>query len=126
MRAFIGRRIEVRPPRKGEFVVNGERAAIDLVKCFLKGQNLEQLGKHEAAMEQYEMAVEAGFDATGPYDRLIALYSHRAQHHDVIRVAGAALLHVHTYEDKRNWYRHIEAEARKAAAKVPQAIPKPE
>jgi hypothetical protein len=44
----------------------------------------------------------------------------------VIRVAEAALAHVRTYEDKREWYRRMEAAARKAAAKVPQAIPKPE
>ncbi|MDP9224943.1 MAG: hypothetical protein M3P18_14085 [Actinomycetota bacterium] len=106
--------------------VNGEKTPIDLVKCFLKGQNLEQLGKAEAATAQYEIAVEAGFDATGPYDRLIALYSHRAQHNDVIRVARAALEHVHTYEDKREWYRRMEAEARRAAARVPRAIPKAE
>jgi hypothetical protein len=98
----------------------------ELVNHFLKGQNLEQLGELEAAVDHYEIAVGAGFDATGPYDRLIALYSHRAQHHDVIRVARAALAHVRTYEDKRNWYRRMEAEARKAAAKVPRAIPKPE
>jgi acetyl/propionyl-CoA carboxylase alpha subunit len=106
--------------------VNAENTPIDLVKCFLRGQNLEQLEKPEAAIEQYEIAVRAGFDATGPYDRLIALYSHRAQHHDVIRVAAAALTQVHTYQNKRDWYRRMEAEARKAAARVPQAIPKRE
>ncbi|MEA2505986.1 MAG: hypothetical protein QOH48_604 [Actinomycetota bacterium] len=106
--------------------MNGDATSIDLVNRFLKGQNLEQLGKMESAIEQYEIALEAGFDATGPYDRLIALYSHRAQHLDVIRVAEAALAHVRTYEDKREWYRRMEAAARKAAAKVPQAIPKPE
>jgi tetratricopeptide (TPR) repeat protein len=106
--------------------VNGDATPIDLVNRFLKGQNLEQLGKMESAIEQYEIAVGAGFDATGPYDRLIALYSHRAQHIEVIRVAEAALANVRTYEDKREWYRRMEAAARKAAAKVPQAIPKPE
>ena len=105
--------------------MNQAMTPIELVNCFLKGQNLEQLGKLEDAMHQYEIAVGAGFDATGPYDRLIALYSHRAQHQDVVRVAGAALTHVRTYEDKRSWYRRMEAEARRAAAKVPQAIPKP-
>jgi hypothetical protein len=105
--------------------VNEAMSTIELVNCFLKGQNLEQLGELEAAVGRYEIAVAAGFDATGPYDRLIALYSHRAQHHDVARVAQAALAHVRTYEDKRDWYRRMEAEARKAAAKVPQAIPKP-
>jgi tetratricopeptide (TPR) repeat protein len=106
--------------------MNGDANPIDLVNHFLKGQNLEQLGKLEAAVEQYEIAVAAGFDATGPYDRLIALYSHRAQHRDVIRVAQAALAHVRTYEDKREWYRRMEAAAHKAASKVPEAIPKPE
>ncbi|MEA2508496.1 MAG: hypothetical protein QOG21_578 [Actinomycetota bacterium] len=106
--------------------MNGDANPIDLVNHFLKGQNLEQLGKLEAAVEQYEIAVGAGFDATGPYDRLIALYSHRAQHRDVIRVAQAALAHVRTYEDKRDWFRRMEVAARKAASKVPEAIPKPE
>jgi hypothetical protein len=105
--------------------MNQAMSPIELVNCFLKGQNLEQLGKLDEAMRQYEIAVGAGFDATGPYDRLIALYSHRAQHRDVVRVAEAALMHVRTYEDKRAWYRRMEVEARKAAAKVPQAIPKP-
>jgi hypothetical protein len=106
--------------------MNGDANPIDLVNHFLKGQNLEQLGKLEAAVEQYEIAVGAGFDATGPYDRLIALYSHRAQHRDVIRVAQAALAHVRTYEDKRDWFRRMEVAAGKAASKVPEAIPKPE
>jgi tetratricopeptide (TPR) repeat protein len=106
--------------------VTADNSPSELVNRFLKGQNLEQLGKLEAALEQYESAVSAGFDATGPYDRLIALYSHRARHNDVIRVATAALQHVRTYEDKRDWYRRMEAAARKAAEKVPQAIPKPE
>jgi tetratricopeptide (TPR) repeat protein len=106
--------------------VNSEPTPIELVNRFLKGQNLEQLGKLEPAIEQYEIAIQSGFDATGPYDRLIALYSHRAQHREVIRVAEAALANVRTYEDKREWYRRMEAAARKAAAKVPQAIPKPE
>jgi hypothetical protein len=104
--------------------MNQGMSPIELVNCFLKGQNLEQLGKVDAAMHQYEIAVGAGFDATGPYDRLIALYSHRAQHLDVVRVAAAALTHVRTYEDKRSWYRRMENEARKAAENVPQAIPK--
>jgi hypothetical protein len=107
-------------------VDGNEPNPIELVNHFLRGQNLEQLGDLEAAVQHYEIAVGAGFDATGPYDRLIALYSHRAQHHDVVRVAAAALSHVRTYEDKRNWYRRMEAEAKKAAAKVPRAIPKPE
>jgi tetratricopeptide (TPR) repeat protein len=106
--------------------MNGDANPIDLVNHFLKGQNLEQLGKLEAAIEQYEIAIRAGFDATGPYDRLIALYSHRALHHEVIRVAESALSHVRTYEDKRDWYRRMEAAAREAAAKVPKALPKPE
>jgi tetratricopeptide (TPR) repeat protein len=106
--------------------MNGDTNPIELVNHFLKGQNLEQLGRLEDAMAQYEIAVAAGFDATGPYDRLIALYSHRARHQEVIRVAQAALTHVRTYEDKRDWYRRMEAAARKAASKVPEAIPKPE
>jgi hypothetical protein len=104
--------------------MDAEKNPIELVNSFLKGQNLEQLGRVDDAVAQYEIAVGAGFDATGPYDRLIALYSHRAQHQDVVRVAEAALAHVHTYDDKRAWYRRMETEARKAAAKVPQAIPR--
>ena len=98
--------------------------AVDLVKHFLRAQNLEQLGRIDEAMALYEQAVGASFDSTGPYDRLIALYSDRAQHGDVVRVADAALANVHTHEGKRDWYGRMRSEAEKAAAKVPQAAKK--
>ena len=98
--------------------------SVEHVKTFLRGQNLEQLDRVDEAIELYEACVGGGFDSTGPYDRLIALYSHRARHQDVIRVAEAALDNVQTYEDKKGFYRRMKAEAEKAAAKVPPAAPK--
>ena len=96
----------------------------DLVKAFLKGQNLEQLGRKAEAIELYEGAVAELFDSTGPYDRLIELYSNDARHRDVERVATAALAHVHTHEQKREWYEQMRDAARKAAEDVPVAAPK--
>lgn len=98
--------------------------AVDLVKQFLRAQNLEQLGRLDEATDLYEQAVDAGFDSTGPYDRLIALYSDRALHAEVIRVAGAALLNVKTHEGKRDWYGRMKEEAERAATKVPRAAKK--
>lgn len=97
---------------------------MDLVKAYLKGQNLEQLGRTDEAAELYEQAVEAGFDSTGPYDRLIGLYANQGRHADVIRVADTALARVHTHSDKKSWYERMKAEAMKAAAAVPRAAPK--
>ena len=97
---------------------------VEIVKRFLRGQNLEQVGRLEEAIEMYESAVTDGFDSTGPYDRLIAIYSHRARHADVVRVVDSALTNVKTYEDKRSWYRSMRAEAERAAATVPRAAPK--
>ena len=97
---------------------------VELVKAYLKAQNLEQLGRLEEAIELYEAAVRDSFDATGPYDRLIALYSHRAQHADVVRVAELAIANVHTYKDKLAWYEQMRAEALKARTNVPEARPK--
>ena len=97
---------------------------VDHVKDFLRGQNLEQLGRADEAIELYEAAVTAGFDSIGPYDRLIALYSQRALHADVIRVADLALAHVHTYEEKKTWYRQIKDQAQRAGSDVPTAAPK--
>ncbi len=95
--------------------------SVDLVKHFLRAQNLEQLGRVDEAIVLYEGAIAARFDSTGPYDRLIALYSDQALHSDVIRVAEAALENVQTHEGKREWYSRMRSEADKAAAKVPQA-----
>lgn len=98
--------------------------AVDLVKHFLRAQNLEQLGRLDEAIALYEEAVDAGFDSTGPYDRLIALHSDRALHSDVVRVADAALSNVKTHEGKRDWYARMKAEAEKASVKVPPAAKK--
>ena len=97
---------------------------VDHVKLFLRGQNLEQVGRTDEAIELYESVVGGGFDSTGPYDRLIALYSQRAAHREVVRVVELALAHVRTYQDKKDWYRRMRAEAEKADADVPQAAPK--
>lgn len=98
--------------------------ATDDVKAYLRGQNLEQIGRPEEAIALYEATVADGFDSTGPYDRLIALYSDRGAHRDVARVAEAALASVHTYEDKRTWYGRMRSEALKAQSRVPKAAPK--
>lgn len=97
---------------------------VDLVKSFLRAQNLEQLGRTEEAIALYEEAVTAMFDSTGPYDRLITLYSHQARHRDVERIAEAALTNVHTHEQKREWYEQMRDAARAANADVPTAAPK--
>lgn len=101
-----------------------EPFAVDLVKEFLRGQNLEQLGRVDEAVELYEHAVAAAFDSPGPYDRLIEIYSQRALHLEVVRVAGAALAAVHTHQDKYRWYESMAEAAARAATKVPAAAPK--
>jgi tetratricopeptide (TPR) repeat protein len=97
---------------------------VEMVHHYLRGMNMEQLGRTDEAIELYEKAVDGRFDATGPYDRLIALYSHRGRHRDVMRVADAALQNVRTYDDKKVWYRRMRSEAEQAIQKVPRAIPK--
>lgn len=92
-----------------------------MVRRFLRAQNMEQVGRVEDAVELYEDAVAGGFDSSGPYDRLIAIYGDRARHGDVERVASRALAHVHTHRDKRAWYERMRAEAHEAAARVPRA-----
>ncbi|MFN2491116.1 MAG: hypothetical protein ABR529_15575 [Actinomycetota bacterium] len=96
----------------------------ELVKLLLRGQNLEQIGRIEDAVGLYERVVAAAFDSAGPYDRLIAIYSDRASHRDVERIAERALENVHTHAAKRAWYERTRAEARRAALRVPQAAPK--
>jgi tetratricopeptide (TPR) repeat protein len=96
----------------------------DVVRSFLRAQNYEQVGKIDEAIELYEAAVEVEFDSSGPYDRLIHLYADMARHHDVVRVAEAAIAKVHTYEDKKAWYEQMRAAAIKAQANVPRAAPK--
>ena len=97
---------------------------VQLVRDFLRAQNLEQVGRVDEAIDLYEGMLAAAFDAIGPYDRLIALYGDRAQHSDVIRVAEAALANVQTHPEKRAWFDRTRIEAGKASAKVPKAVPK--
>ena len=97
---------------------------IEGVTTFLRAQNLEQLGRTDEAIDLYESVTLGGFDAIGPYDRLIALYSNRALHRDVVRVAELALANVHTHEQKREWYRQMSVAATKALDEVPRAAPK--
>lgn len=95
-----------------------------MVRHYLRGQNLEQLGRIDEAIEVYELAIDGRFDSAGPYDRLIDLYGRRSQHGEVIRVAEAALSSVRTYSDKRAWYQKVRDEATVAVDKVPRAAPK--
>ena len=97
---------------------------VELVKGFLKAQNLEQLGRSDDAIALYEKAIAGSFDASGPYDRLIALYADRAEHEEVVRVAELAIANVHTYPDKLAWYEQMRAAAVKAQSQVPRAAPK--
>jgi tetratricopeptide (TPR) repeat protein len=97
---------------------------VDQVKTFLKAQNLEQLGRIDEALELYERLIDGAFDAVGPYDRLISIYSDRAQHRDVTRVAASAIVNVHTYQQKKEWYAEMQAAAERAASNVPPAVPK--
>jgi tetratricopeptide (TPR) repeat protein len=97
---------------------------VDVVKRFLRAQNLEQLGRIDEAIELYETAVSESFDSTGPYDRLIGIYSHRAQHSEVVRIADSALEHVKTHDEKRAWYREMREHAWQASASVPSAAKK--
>lgn len=95
-----------------------------MVRRYLRAQNLEQVGRTEEAIEHYEAAIEASFDASGPYDRLITIYSNRALHAEVVRVAGSALDHVQTHEQKKAWYERMRAEALKAQSDVPTPAPR--
>ena len=97
---------------------------VEAVQAFLRAQNLEQIGRVDDAIVLYERVVAEAFDASGPYDRLIAIYGGRARHRDVIRVAEKALVHVHTHDEKRSWYERMRAEALEAAARLPRAAPR--
>ncbi|HVF52608.1 MAG TPA: hypothetical protein VNC78_03270 [Actinomycetota bacterium] len=105
--------------------MSGAEDPVAQVQRYLRGQNLEQLGRIDDAIAEYESAVAAGFDSTGPYDRLIALYAHRAEHSLVLRVVADALANVRTAEDKRDWYRKMGAAAERASASIPKAAAKP-
>lgn len=107
-----------------EHLADERPSAVELVEGFLRGQNLEQLGRVDEALRLYEDALEHAFDSPGPYDRLIYLYSERALHRDVIRVADRALVCVHTHDDKRRWYEEMKSSAAAAMKKVPKAAPK--
>ena len=98
--------------------------ATGLVNDYLRGRNLEQLGRVDDAIPLYEGAVHNAFDSTGPYDRLIHIYASTAQHSEVIRVCDAALRSVHTYEDKRTWYARVRADAEQATQALPRAAPR--
>lgn len=107
---FLSRRREDAPAPQ-----DGERPPADeLVRLFLRGQNLEQIGRVDEAVELYETAVAASFDAAGPYDRLLLIYQSRRMHDDVIRVAEASLRTVVTYPQKREWYSKAIEKAREA------------
>jgi hypothetical protein len=79
----------------------------ELVRLYLRAQNLEQMRHVDEAVELYEQAVEHRFDASGPYDRLIAIYLGRNDGAAVRRVAEAALTNVRTFGDKRAWYESV-------------------
>ena len=97
---------------------------MELVKRFLKAQNLEHVGGVDEAVALYESIVEARFDSSGPYDRLIAIYHHADRHREVMRIAEAALTHVQTYDDKRAFYEKTRVDALKAIGRLPQAQPR--
>jgi tetratricopeptide (TPR) repeat protein len=98
--------------------------ADELVRDFLRGQNLEQLGRTDEAIDLYERAVAASFDAAGPYDRLIWIYQNRKAHRDVIRVAQASIRNVRTYPAKTHWYEEQVAAAQAAQGSPPQPRPR--
>jgi hypothetical protein len=91
----------------------------ELVRMYLRAQNLEQIRQIDEAIVLYEQAVQARFDAAGPYDRLIAIYGGRNAHADVRRVAEAALANVRTFDDKRAWYERVRSGAIEAESAQP-------
>jgi hypothetical protein len=97
---------------------------VEAVRAYLRAQNLEQIRRVDDAVELYELVVAGRFDASGPYDRLIAIYGDRALHRDVARVADAALAQVQTHDEKRAWYERTRAEALRAADRLPRAAPR--
>ncbi len=93
------------PPRRPT------RPPDELVRLYLRGQNLEQILQTDEAIPLYEEAVAARFDAAGPYDRLIAIYHERERLEDVARIAAAAISNVRTFDDKRAWYESMRDDA---------------
>lgn len=80
------------------------------------------MGRIEEATKLYEEVVESGFDAAGPYDRLIFIYQQARMHTDVIRIAGASIQQVRTYPQKIDWYRKQIADAQAAMTSPPSAL----
>lgn len=101
-----------------------ESANVELVKGYLRAQNLEQIGRLDEAIELYEQGIAGRFDSTGPYDRLIAVYAEAGRHGEVVRVAEEAIANVHTHGEKKSWYERMRGEAQKAMARTPKASPK--
>jgi tetratricopeptide (TPR) repeat protein len=97
-----------------------QQSPSDLVRDFLRGQNLEQIGKVDEAIAFYEKAVASSFDSAGPYDRLIWIYQTRNMHQDVIRIAEASLEAVRTYPEKREWYQRQIEQSREALGSAPK------
>lgn len=93
-----------RKPPKAEATPGPSRAPDEIVKDFLRAQNLEQVGRVDEAIVLYEQAVADRFDASGPYDRLIFIYQQRNMRSDVVRVAKASLENIRTYPAKKMWY----------------------
>lgn len=108
----------------GPVAEHDESPSVAMVRSFLRARNLEHVARVDEAIALYEAMLEQGFDAVGPYDRLIEIYSSRARHVEVVRVADAALAAVQTYPEKRQWYEQMKAAALRAAAAVPKATPK--
>ena len=97
---------------------------VELVKRFLKAQNLEHVGNIDAAIELYKSIIEEHFDSSGPYDRLLAIYKQRSRWREMARVAETALEQVKTYEDKKAFYERSRLEAKKSEGRLPRAAPR--
>jgi tetratricopeptide (TPR) repeat protein len=97
---------------------------VELVKRFLKAQNLEHVGNIDGAIELYESIIDERFDSSGPYDRLLAIYKHRSRWPEMARVAETALAQVKTYEDKKAFYERARLEAKKSQGRLPRAAPR--
>jgi tetratricopeptide (TPR) repeat protein len=97
---------------------------VELVKRFLKAQNLEHAGNIDEAIELYESIIDERFDSSGPYDRLLAIYKHRSRWREMARVAETALAQVKTYEDKKAFYERARLEAKKSQGRLPRAAPR--
>ena len=103
-------------------------AGLDVVQCeYCSGNRKSDVGEAgvtDEAIERYERAVAASFDAAGPYDRLIWIYQSRKAHRDVIRVAEASIRNVHTYPAKKQWYQEQITAAQAALGSSPQPRPR--